>query len=423
MLSFFSKGAKRTNYWGAGSFTQYGCFASNDVPRVRQINAASDPQPPVLATFTGGRTVGNLSPCFVTNAGGMGSYATSHRTEGGSIISGLGNKITLDFHEPAEFRRIGIEGKWPQRIRVSVDGVGVDVDMENYQGSGSGWALVGDPRTGALAGKRFSTITVSSDDPDWRFGIYTITYVPMGEGTAQQPPRNSCPATTQQRPSHENHNSVNTKGWSMHSEISDAEGLVLTDVKLKGRLLAERISVPYYLLQTSSMPLTRGELRPDDPQGSPMRSRLIYYNGLWNNDVYIVRATYAVQPDPSSNTCLTINQDYEFWGPTGDGSDCEPSESTPCRKFRAYVTYDYTGGTNDPFSVTVVQRNHYTVDGQSKNSIGLFRDCDFPVLGCEPYGIIFENKKNPLANEFYSEVVTDGKDNSLLDLGSISRRY
>lgn len=414
-FSLYAQNDERTIY-GTPNLAMYGCFAGNDTPQVRQIDSGSNPPSP-FATFTGGRRVGVLSNCFVTNGQNMGSYATSRRTPGGGIIPGLGNTITVNFHRPVEFRRIGIEGKWPQQIRVAVDGVGVNVDMENYQGTGTGWALVGDPRPGAMAGKRFSTITVSSNDPDWRFGVFSITYVPRNE-VQEQPPRNACTSDTQTRPSPESHNDpMRTKGWSMQSEISDTEGLVLTNVKLKDRVLAERLSVPYYLLQTGTTPLTRGELRPNDPAGSQMRSKLIYYSGLWNDTVYIVRATYAVQPDPSSNTCLTINQDYEFWGPTGDGSDCEPSENTPCRRFRAYVTYDYTGVTNDPFSVTVAQRNHYTVDGENKNSIGLFRDCDIPVVGsilCEfeipipPPGPVFADKRNPLSAEHYSEVVTDG---------------
>jgi hypothetical protein len=64
--------------------------------------------------------------------------------------------------------------------------------------------------------------------------------------------------------------------WSMVAEVTDNDGLVLRDIKLGQRDLAEKISVPYFYLETSALPKTRGELRPDGTE-TTLRSRLVNY--------------------------------------------------------------------------------------------------------------------------------------------------
>lgn len=387
-------------FTGASHFAQNGCFSSNSTPKVRQVNGAGGIQRPYLATFTGGRTVGGFSSCMA-----MTSYATSHKTASGSVIPGLGNKITVNFHEPIEFRGIGIDGKWPQRVTVTVDGASMDVDLGNYQGSGTGYSIVGDPRPGALAGKRFSTITVSSDDPEWRFGIYSIHYSNLPNGGEFSEP-DLCPSATSTRPQPEY---IDRFGWRMHSAVSDTEGLVLSDVRLNGRLLAERISVPYYRIETSTSPPVRGELRPDDA-GGILRSRLVKYDPIWNDERLLVRAWYAIEGIPSSTGCLSVKQEYEFTR-AGLDAPCEPGDNITCQKYRALVSYKYSGSTTSPFSVSVAQRNHFTVNGASRNSVGIFRDCDLPLFDCSPNNeFVFAKRINPLFTEFYSSVVADGRD-------------
>jgi len=62
--------------------------------------------------------------------------------------------------------------------------------------------------------------------------------------------------------------------WSMLVEVTDNDGLVLRDIKLGQRYMAEKISVPYFYLETSALTSTRGELRPDGTEPT-MHSRLV----------------------------------------------------------------------------------------------------------------------------------------------------
>ncbi len=126
-------------------------------------------------------------------------------------------------------------------------------------------------------------------------------------------------------------------------------------------------------------------------------------------------ANYAVDQIPNSTGCLTITQRYEF-GKAGLDAPCEPGENLTCQRYRALVTYKYIGNTNQPFSVTVAQRNQFTVDDVQSNSPALFRDCDRPLVGClsTPH-LVFKDRLNPLFNEYYSAVVFDGKDTHAWD--------
>ena len=121
--------------------------------------------------------------------------------------------------------------------------------------------------------RRFSTITVLSTDPDWSFGIGAISYVDPTPRNAPPPSPNYCSVNPIARPTPQN---LSGFGWTMRSEVSDMDGLVLNDVRLNGRLMAERISVPYYKIETSTTPPIRGELRPNDTEGT-LRSRLVTY--------------------------------------------------------------------------------------------------------------------------------------------------
>jgi len=71
--------------------------------------------------------------------------------------------------------------------------------------------------------------------------------------------------------------------WSMLVQVSDNDGLVLRDIKLGQRYMMEKISVPYFYLETSALPKTRGELKPagNDAQ---MRSRLVNFYTNWDDE-------------------------------------------------------------------------------------------------------------------------------------------
>jgi hypothetical protein len=56
---------------------------------------------------------------------------------------------------------------------------------------------------------------------------------------------------------------VEFAGWSMDLEISEEEGVVLKNVSLTGRLMAEEMSLPYLYVETTTFPKQRLKLRRD----------------------------------------------------------------------------------------------------------------------------------------------------------------
>src|SRR5438067_11961229 len=113
-------------------------------------------------------------------------------------------------------------------------------------------------------------------------------------------------------------------GWSMQVEVSPNDGLVLHDVKLNDRYMAEKISVPYYTLQTSAFAKQRGELKPNSSDDS-RRSRLVNYYVVTDDKKLVIEATYVIDQIPAgSQSCLHIIQRYEFYKQV-PGDHCEPS--------------------------------------------------------------------------------------------------
>ena len=80
----------------------------------------------------------------------------------------------------------------------------------------------------------------------------------------------------------------------MDVEVSDDDGLVLKNVRLEHRYMAEKISVPYYFLETNSLPIPlRGELKPNNTE-APMASRLVDFDISNDGDKLVVEATYVI---------------------------------------------------------------------------------------------------------------------------------
>lgn len=207
-------------------------------------------------------------------------------------------------------------------------------------------------------------------------------------------------------------------GWSMQVEVSANDGLVLHDVTLNNRYMAEKISVPYYTLYTSAFDNTfanhRGELKPNSTDLS-MRSRLVeYYVDRNDPQKLVIEATYVIDQIPAgSQSCLHITQRYEFYKQV-PGDHCEPSGKLPCQRWKPIVKYQFFPQNQETLaSLNIPQRFHFMVNGFSANSVGLFRDCNYHPLTflCIPFGgVIFENKSNPLIDEYGSQVIKDGKD-------------
>jgi uncharacterized repeat protein (TIGR01451 family) len=216
--------------------------------------------------------------------------------------------------------------------------------------------------------------------------------------------------------------------WSMQAEVSDDDGLVLRDVRLGQRYMAEKLSVPYYTLETINaqeqvaLPKGRGELKPNSVDAT-MRSRLVNYYVTTDDEKLVVEATYLVDRIPaSSQSCLHITQRYEFYK-QGLGP-CEPSGEFSCARWKPVVKYEFYGlGGETLKSINIAQRQHLRIANYPTNSVGLFKDCD-TVFTCAPTmpnggsvpGILgFERKFNPLYDEWHELAVSNGQSTNKWD--------
>lgn len=200
-------------------------------------------------------------------------------------------------------------------------------------------------------------------------------------------------------------------GWSLTASTNGADGLVMSDVRLKNRYMAKMISVPYFVLKTNKMGSPqRGELTASS-DAPTMRARLLRYStpySVLSSDGHVAQqhyvAEYAVDRlTPTSKSCLLITQDYVFNESNQVGDKCEPSASVPCARFYPKVSYKFKGRAGETLeSLNVAQRLHYRVDGVPQNSIGVFRDSELLPT--------FADKANPATVEGAYNVIKNGRD-------------
>lgn len=237
-----------------------------------------------------------------------------------------------------------------------------------------------------------------------------------------------------------NNASLAFRGWSIGYGISVCEGLVLSHVGLEGRLMAERMSLPYLDLVTctSSTDISHCTntttrhvtLRPEsvEPQINPAnytRVHLVHgpdhsivptfaqapcfdrpacdhvmITADWQVDLAPVAAPSGLPP-----TYLDITQRYEFYSPFKERQfkdiACEPSQSAPiigalvtplpdCGRWKPVVTYTFFDqtGTTLLVSLNAAARFHYTPDAAAVRAGALMRDCNAngPPDNCDPTG-------------------------------------
>lgn len=314
--------------------------------------------------------------------------------------------ITVTFNQPVYGAKLELRGKYPQRLIVTESGQApVAVDLQSNPGYQNGGI-----KSYSLSGRKITEIKIKSTNPNYSFSIADLI---VRRNPIDSPPvlnlpePNFCNVSRIARPSPQN---LSGHDWTMRAEVSDRDGLVLTDVRLKGRLMAEKISVPYYNIETDAVMSQQGELRPNDTSGA-LRSRLVSYKTEMDSERFVVRASYAIDNISFSNSCLNITQRYEFLKENVRGA-CEPGNSFPCNKWRAKVSYRFNGVNNEKLkSLYVAQRSHFAINEFNRNSVGLFKDCDGrPKCLYYEGRFIFADKLNPLFTEYYSQVVSNGED-------------
>ncbi|HEV7684742.1 MAG TPA: Ig-like domain-containing protein, partial [Pyrinomonadaceae bacterium] len=210
-------------------------------------------------------------------------------------------------------------------------------------------------------------------------------------------------------------------GWTLKSEVSDRDGLVISDVRLNGRYMAKMMSVPYFFVKTNKMSSAqRGELTPDS-NSSSMRARLQAYFvfvDVFNLDLerrgVTVVAHYGVDRlTPTSKSCLNITQIFKFEKRVV-GDLCDPKGHLPCSRFFPTTYYEFEPRGGEVLeAVNIPTRLHYRVDGSLENVAGLFRDCNVPFAQCGfPPSLdpIFAKELHPVISETDVRVVQSGRD-------------
>ncbi len=214
-------------------------------------------------------------------------------------------------------------------------------------------------------------------------------------------------------------------GWSMDVVVSDDDGLVLTNVWLRNRHMAESMSLPYLRLNTyaaggSSIFNGRFELKPDGTE-NVARARLVdFKTGIIAdapNTPFGIEATYVV--DRIGKSCLRVTQQYLF-NPLIDGDRLEISGTLKGHRFFPIVKYEFCGRDGETLeSLRAAQRLHFQVDGVAENNAALFKDVsciplnEFPFFDCITAG--FRNQ-NPLLTEAIVPAIVNGTEGTVDNL-------
>jgi len=339
-------------------------------------------------------------------AGPTNSSGTEHG--GNDACTRFSKSMTFDFSQPVADVEIFVIG-----AKTVTSNAGHNIHMEPvYQGA---FPL---GQTFFLPGPGITQITVSEPAyhltgpaGSWRMSVLNSSYRPESEYKSCNCNRPAFSRPAPQSISSTDWNNDGTPDWRMDVDVSDDDGLVLKNIRLEQRYMAEQISIPYYLLELNTVPgVQRGELKPNsvDPERT---SRLTDFHWKNENDRLVVEATYVVSNLPSGSTsCLEIVQHYEFQRSI-PGDKCEPTGHVPCARWKPVVTYTFRGNLANFVKLEIPQRFHFRTNSFPNNSGALFRDCPY-LLVCFPltFNPIFSDRMNPVTVEYGTNVVKDGKD-------------
>ena len=248
--------------------------------------------------------------------------------------------------------------------------------------------------------------------------------------------------------------------WNLHYGISKCEGLIISDVSLNSRLMAERMNLPYLDLQTCTgqspgvpssvsncglnifrhIALQPGGAEPQaDPSAftdvqlvSPGGRPEVFYsdsppsspcNGNSLCKHVNIQAKYRISLSPPTGTdsdqYLTVTERYEFYQDFKESHEppalaCEPSQEKiagilgplpDCGRWKPVVFYQYHMGASKQIlvSLNAAERLHYTPDSLALRGSTFIRDCDgvAPQGGCHgngtPIGAQFEVFHDPVS--------------------------
>lgn len=176
--------------------------------------------------------------------------------------------------------------------------------------------------------------------------------------------------------------------WSMTWDVSAQDGLVVQDVRLRGRYMAAQMSVPYVSVAVAGGPSRKVRLTPRPVSGEPVQSHLVDLRRYTDPDdpmpLLILTATYALEGFPEApEACLLVTQRYEF-RKLDPNEHVEPSDSTkinrgPARasRFKPIVAFSFHGPPGAQIDdLEIPQRLNFRVDGVVPNAAMFIQDED-----------------------------------------------
>ena len=232
-------------------------------------------------------------------------------------------------------------------------------------------------------------------------------------GVPPIPPATPCSrATLDPTPANSSESGL---GWSLRYSFSPNDGLVVSDVMLATRYMAQQMSIPYYFLETSAYARQRAELKPNSDDASA-RSRLVGFERSFSADKIALKATYAVDRIPAgSDSCLMVEQLYEFQAEQPNGG-CEPSQTSPvpfkldplpCNKWKPQVKYTFTGSNGETLkSINMPLRLHFRDENKNGNFATTFQDNDIVPNG-QGFNII-RNRDDIRSEKLYTAINKGG---------------
>jgi len=226
------------------------------------------------------------------------------------------------------------------------------------------------------------------------------------------------------------HKGSNPYPWMMSVQVSKGQGLVLRDVRLGMRYMAQDMGVAYVTVTTSRTGSRGYTARLTPTDDGPGHSRLVNFRivnpgnvieggtGGGSGNALNILATYEINipltssKHGASTDKLFITQRYEFL-PTikeRDNPDkaCEASQDPPvgrlffpgltCAIFRPTIHYVFVGTGGDKLtSVQIAQRLVFTPDQKPLRGFTVIHDCAVQENGTHAQPCNFPITDNPLA--------------------------
>jgi hypothetical protein len=163
-------------------------------------------------------------------------------------------------------------------------------------------------------------------------------------------------------------------GWALRAHASADDGVVVEDVRLGPRLMARKLSLPYFEVHLGrGRGVARGELTRAvlDPGARRLGTELVRFDCVARSHAVVVEGVYSL--DLPGRWTSTVTQRYVFERRL-TGERCEPTGRLPCARWWPTVRFDLAPGADAVRWFRSVQRFELAPDGTPGGTANLFHD-------------------------------------------------